>query len=48
MAPEHTYDARPRLLASLAAGLVVVRAVEHPLEAVLILALALGAIWGWP
>jgi hypothetical protein len=42
------YDPRPRLLASLAAGLLVVHAVEHPLVAVGTIALALGAIWGWP
>lgn len=42
------YRPNLRLLASLLAGLVVVRLTDHPLVAVALLGAAMAAIWGWP
>lgn len=42
------YDPHPRLLASLVAGLVIVRLTDHPLVAVALLGAAMAVIWGWP
>lgn len=46
--PPPEFDPARRLLASLVAGVLVVRATDHPLVAVALLAAAMTAIWGWP
>jgi hypothetical protein len=48
MPPPPEFRADLRLLASLAAGALVVRLTDHPLVAVVLLAGAMAAIWGWP
>jgi hypothetical protein len=42
------YDPHPRLLATLVAGLLVVRLTDQLLPALLVLGIALAVIWGWP